>query len=222
MTSSPAANGSLLMTVARRAMVDNGLQPDFGEAAQKQLSAVTHAATDANTDIRDLRQLLWCSIDNDSSRDLDQLSVADPKSGGAARILVAIADVDAVIKKGTPIDDHARLNTTSVYTAAAIFSMLPERLSTDLTSLGEGQERLSLVIDMTITAAGAVAQSDIYRAKVFNRAKLAYNAVGAWLEGTSRHGSAVASPGPRRAVIASSAARTWRVGLANDRGATGV
>jgi VacB/RNase II family 3'-5' exoribonuclease len=185
MTSSPAANGSLLMTVARRAMDDNGLEPDFGEAAQKQLSSITHAATDAGTDVRDLRQLLWCSIDNDSSRDLDQLSVADPQSGGAVKILVAIADVDAVIKKGTPIDDHARLNTTSVYTAAAIFAMLPERLSTDLTSLGEGQERLSLVIDMTITAAGAVAQSDIYRAKVCNRAKLAYNAVGAWLEGTS-------------------------------------
>jgi VacB/RNase II family 3'-5' exoribonuclease len=184
MISSPAANGSLLMTVARRAMIDNGLQPDFGDAAQKQLAAIVQAASDASAAISDLRHLLWCSIDNDSSRDLDQLSVADPQNGGAVRILVAIADVDAVVKKGSPIDDHARINTTSVYTAAAIFSMLPEKLSTDLTSLGAGHERLALVIDMTVTAAGAVAQSNIYRARVFNRAKLAYNAVGAWLEGS--------------------------------------
>src|SRR5580698_8217006 len=183
MKSSPAADGSLLMTVARRAMIDNGLQPDFNDAAQKQLSTIVQAAADGGADIRDLRHLLWCSIDNDSSRDLDQLSVADPQSGGAVKILVAIADVDALVKNGSPIDAHARINTTSVYTPAAIFSMLPERLSTDLTSLGEGQERLALIIDMSISAAGSVAQSDIYRAKVFNRAKLAYNAVGAWLEG---------------------------------------
>jgi len=96
---------------------------------------------------------------------------------------VAIADVDALVKSGSPIDSHARVNTTSVYTAAAIFSMLPEKLSTDLTSLAEGQERLSVVVEMTISAAGTVTQSDIYRARVFNRAKLAYNAVGAWLAG---------------------------------------
>src|ERR1700760_1544922 len=117
MTSSPAADGSLLMTVARRAMIDNGLQPDFGDAAQKQLAAIAAAASDGSADVRDLRSLLWCSIDNDSSRDLDQLSVADPQSGGAVKILVAIADVDAVVKNGSPIDAHARINTTSVYTA---------------------------------------------------------------------------------------------------------
>jgi VacB/RNase II family 3'-5' exoribonuclease len=193
MTSSPAANGSLLMTVARRAMIDNGLQPDFGDAAQQQLSSISQAATDAGAEIRDLRHLLWCSIDNDSSRDLDQLSVADAQNGGAVKILVAIADVDAVVKKDSPIDAHARINTTSVYTAAAIFSMLPERLSTDLTSLGEGQERLALIIDMTISAAGAVTQSDLYRAKVLNRAKLAYNAVGAWLEGSGPKPSAISA-----------------------------
>src|SRR4029077_9622854 len=122
--------------------------------------------------IRDLQQLLWASIDNDSSRDLDQLTVADPASGGAVRILVAIADVDAVVKPGSPIDAHARANTTSVYTPAQIFSMLPEKLSTDLTSLGAGAERLALVIDMTVNAAGAIVQSDVYRARVLNRAKL--------------------------------------------------
>ena len=222
MTSSPAANGSLLTTVARRAMVDNGLQPDFGDAAQKQLSSIVQAATDAGADIRDLRHLLWASIDNDTSRDLDQLSVADPQSGGAVKILVAIADVDAVVKKGSPIDDHTRINTTSVYTAAAIFSMLPEKLSTDLTSLGEGQERLAMVIDMTITSAGAVTQSDLYRARVLNRAKLAYNAVGAWLAAKGpaprrrcrgrRHGSATSDSRSGRSVAAPSPPQPGRAG----------
>src|SRR5271154_1106260 len=135
MTNLPAANASLLLTVARRAMLDNGLAPDFGDAAETQLKSITQAATDAGSHIRDLQHLLWCSIDNDSSRDLDQLTVAESQSGGAVKILVAIADVDAVVKKGSPIDKHAGVNTTSVYTAAAIFSMLPEKLSTDLTSL---------------------------------------------------------------------------------------
>jgi VacB/RNase II family 3'-5' exoribonuclease len=193
MANSPAADGSLLLTVARRAMIDNGLEPDFGDAALKQLSTMTQAATEASADIRDLRQLLWCSIDNDTSRDLDQLSVADPQSGGAVKILVAIADVDALVRVGSPIDAHARGNTTSVYTAAAIFSMLPERLSTDLTSLGQGQERLSLVIEMTVSAAGAVTQTDIYRARVLNRAKLAYNAVGAWLQGSAPAPTAISA-----------------------------
>jgi VacB/RNase II family 3'-5' exoribonuclease len=183
MNSSTAGPNSLLMNVARQAMTNNGLQPDFSEAALKQLASITAPASESGADIRDLRRLLWASIDNDTSRDLDQLTVADEASSGAVRILVAIADVDAVIKPGSPIDDHARINTTSVYTPAAIFSMLPERLSTDLTSLGEGQERLALIIDMTIGPAGAIVQSDLYRARVFNRAKLAYNAVGAWLAG---------------------------------------
>jgi VacB/RNase II family 3'-5' exoribonuclease len=193
MNSSPAASGSLLLTVARGAMVANGLEPDFGAAAEKQLASIVQPATDAGADIRDLRPLLWASIDNDSSRDLDQLTVAVPQSGGATKILVAIADVDAVVKPGSAIDEHARANTTSVYTAAAIFSMLPERLSTDLTSLGEGQERLALVIEMTITPEGAVTQSDLYRARVLNRAKLAYNAVGAWLQGQAAAPARVAA-----------------------------
>jgi VacB/RNase II family 3'-5' exoribonuclease len=193
MNTTPAAQGSFLLNVARQAMTNNGLQPDFGDAALKQMASITAAARDPSPDIRDLRQLLWCSIDNDNSRDLDQLSVADPSSPGATRILVAIADVDAVVKPGSPIDDHARINTTSVYTPAAIFSMLPEKLSTDLTSLGESQERLALVADMTINAAGVVVQSDLYRAWVVNRAKLAYNAVGAWLAGTGPAPAGVAA-----------------------------
>jgi VacB/RNase II family 3'-5' exoribonuclease len=195
MNSSTAAPSSTLMNVARQAMTDNGLLPDFGDAAVKQIASITTPARDSSPDIRDLRQLLWASIDNDNSRDLDQLTVADQASSGAVKILVAIADVDAVIKPGSPIDDHARVNTTSVYTPAAIFSMLPEKLSTDLTSLGESQERLALIIDMTINAAGAITQSEVYRARVVNRAKLAYNVVGAWLTGNG-------SPPPGVAAVA--------------------
>jgi exoribonuclease-2 len=138
--------------------------------------------------------LLWASIDNDDSLDLDQLSVAEPLAGGAVRILVAIADVDALVGIGSPVDDHARTNTTSVYTAAQIFPMLPEKLSTNLTSLAADQDRASLVIEMTVGANGAVTDSAIYRALVRNRAKLAYNSVAAWLDGQA------APPGPVAAV----------------------
>jgi exoribonuclease-2 len=176
-------NGTDLKSVARRAMLEHGLEPDFPAAANAQLQSIAAPAMDHGPQVRDLRSLLWCSIDNDDSRDLDQLSVAVPLAAQAARILVAIADVDATIVRGSPIDEHARRNTTSVYTAAQIFPMLPERLSTDLTSLAAGQERLSVVIDMTVAADGSVTASDIYRAVVVNRAKLAYNSVAAWLDG---------------------------------------
>jgi len=166
-------------------MAERGLEADFSPAAKAETEAFTGAARESGSSIRDLRALPWCSIDNDDSRDLDQLSVAQPSAGGAARILVAVADVDALVKKGSAIDGHARANTTSVYTAAAIFPMLPERLSTDLTSLNDGQERLSMVIDMTVAREGTVTASDVYRAMVQNKAKLAYNVVGAWLEGTA-------------------------------------
>jgi exoribonuclease-2 len=183
----------MLLNIARQAMTNNGLLPDFGDAVLKQMASITAAATNMSPGIRDLRHLLWASIDNDNSRDLDQLTVADSASDGAVKILVAIADVDAVVKPGSPIDDHARINTTSVYTPAAIFSMLPEKLSTDLTSLGENQERLAVVVDMAVNAAGAVVSSDLYGARVVNRAKLAYNAVGAWLAGNGPPPSGVAA-----------------------------
>jgi exoribonuclease-2 len=170
-----------LKSIARGAMLDYGLLPDFSAPALAQTSSITHPSSDPS--IRDLRALLWASIDNDDSRDLDQLSVAEPLAGGTVKILVAIADVDAIVKIGSPIDDHARANTTSVYTAAQVFPMLPEKLSTNLTSLAAGQERVSLVIEMTIAAGGALTGSDIYRARVLNRAKLAYNSVAAWLDG---------------------------------------
>ena len=165
-------------------MTQRGLQPDFSPAALAETEAIGKAATDTNPSIRDLRDLLWCSIDNDDSLDLDQLSVVAPMPDGGVKILVAVADVDALVKVGSAIDGHARANTTSVYTAAEIFPMLPEKLSTDLTSLGQDEPRLAIVIEMVVLGDGTVAGSDLYRAVVLNRAKLAYNGVAAWLDGT--------------------------------------
>jgi VacB/RNase II family 3'-5' exoribonuclease len=183
MTPPDRANSDLLDGIARRAMLDRGLLPEFSAAALAQTEAIAVPAAPTDPDIRDMRALPWASIDNDDSRDLDQLSVAQPQSGGVVRILVAIADVDAIVHRGSPIDEHARHNTTSVYTVPRIFPMLPEKLSTNLTSLGQGQERLALVIDMTVAPDGEVTASEVYRALVRNQAKLAYNGVGAWLEG---------------------------------------
>ena len=191
------SNTSDLRSIARRVMRERGLLPDFSAQVRSESDAIRQAATDSSPHIRDLRALLWASIDNDDSRDLDQLSVAVPLAAGAGalavvgavagavKILVAIADVDATVKAGSAIDGHAQNNTTSVYTAAQIFPMLPEKLSTDLTSLGQDQERLAVVIEMTIDGQSRVAQSDVYRALVLNKAKLAYNSVAAWLDGVA-------------------------------------
>ena len=166
-------------------MAERGLLPDFAPAVVAETEAIRQAATDASPAIRDLRDLLWCSIDNDDSRDLDQLTVTAPGRNGTVTVLVAVADVDALVGKGSAIDDHARANTTSVYTAAEIFPMLPEKLSTDLTSLGQDQPRLAIVVEMAVAPDGTVGGSDVYRALVRNRAKLAYNGVAAWLDGTA-------------------------------------
>lgn len=171
----------LLQDLARQAMIDRGLEPDYPQAAVRQVEALKGPAEIA--DARDLRHLLWCSIDNDDSRDLDQLTAADGSETGPVRIQVAIADVDALIHKGTPVDDHARLNTTSVYTPARIFAMLPERLSTDLTSLNAETDRMAVVVDYVVQPDGSLGHSEIYRAQVRNKAKLAYNGVAAWLNG---------------------------------------
>ena len=180
-----AQNRKELKAIARRVMTERGLLPDFSAAAMAEADAIGKPAAETGPSIRDLSGLLWASIDNDDSRDLDQLSVAEPTAGGVVKIFVAVADVDASVKKDSAIDDHARTNTTSVYTAAEVFPMLPEKLSTDLTSLGEGQKRLAIVIEMAVGADGTVNESDVYRAVVLNRAKLAYNGVAAWLDGTT-------------------------------------
>ena len=162
-------------------MLERGLAPDFSDAAKQQADSIHEAAHEDG--LRDMRSLLWCSIDNDDSRDLDQLTVAEDLGGGKVRCLIAVADVDAIVKRGSPIDDHAQQNTTSVYTAARIFPMLPEKLSTDLTSLNENEERVAMVIDVEVASDGSVTGGDVYRAVVHNKAKLAYNSVGMWLEG---------------------------------------
>jgi exoribonuclease-2 len=182
-----------LRAIAHDAMIQRGLLPDFSQAVLDQTQRIACAATISGPEIRDLRRLVWASIDNDDSRDLDQLSVAQAGADGTVRILVAIADVDALVVKNSAIDGHALTNTTSVYTAAEVFPMLPERLSTDLTSLGEGQERLAIVIDMSVSPDGTVAAAEIYRTMVLNHAKLAYNGVGAWLGGTGSPPSKVAA-----------------------------
>ncbi len=193
MTTTPPAGRQQLQGIAHAAMLQRGLLPDFSPAVLAETRQIAQAAAPSGAGIRDLRGLLWASIDNDDSRDLDQLSVAEPGALGAVKILVAIADVDALVSKDCAIDGHAWTNTTSVYTAAKVFPMLPERLSTDLTSLGEGEERLSIVIEMVVAADGAVTGSDIYRAVVLNRAKLAYDSVAAWLEGTAPAPAALAA-----------------------------
>ena len=174
--------GKSLRGIAHDVMLQRGLLPDFSDAVLRELKEILGPAASSDPSVRDLRDPLWFSIDNDDSRDLDQLSVAEER-GNAVRVLVAVADVDAVVKKGSAIDGHASNNTTSVYTAGGTFPMLPERLSTDLTSLGEGVERLAIVADMTVASDGTVTAGDIYRAKVVNKAKLAYNSVAAWLDG---------------------------------------
>src|SRR5271169_5681518 len=113
-----------LHEIARRAMREKGLMPDFPKAALDQLEAIAGPAPVKGDGLGDLRSLLWASIDNDDSRDLDQLSVAEALQSGNVKVLVAIADVDALVNKGTPLDDRAAQNTTSVYTAGGVFPML--------------------------------------------------------------------------------------------------
>jgi len=174
---------SILQRIAHRVMLERGLFPDFPPQALAELDGIKGPATRTEESTRDLRDLLWCSIDNDDSRDLDQLTVAVALPDGATKVLVAIADVDAVVKKRSAIDDHARQNTTSVYTTAEVFSMLPEKLSTDFTSLNHETDRLAIVIEMVLAEKGSLQSSNLYRATVRNHAKLAYNSVAAWLEG---------------------------------------
>src|SRR5438477_5483724 len=172
-----ACHRDVLTGLAHQAMIDRGLEPDFDPQIEHQLSTINTPASDNDSSIRDMRDLLWCSIDNDDSRDLDQLTVAEDLGGGYVRVLVAVADVDALVKTGTPIDDHARQNTTSVYTAAKIFPMLPEKLSTDLTSLNEAEDRVAMIVDITVAGDGSVTYGDVYRDMVRNCDKQAYNLV---------------------------------------------
>lgn len=173
-----------LASLAHQVMLEKGLQPDFSREELQQLSHLTMPAP-IDQNYPDHRSFLWCSIDNDDSRDLDQLTYAEKGSNGETTLWIAIADVDALVDKDTPIDVHARINTTSVYTPAKIFPMLPEQLSTNLTSLNEGEDRLAIVVRIKINSIGEVEESFIAQAIVHNYAKLTYSAIGRWLEGES-------------------------------------
>jgi len=183
MAPSRESERALLLRVARQAMIDHGLEPDFPPATLTEAGSLS-AAVSPDGVARDLRALPWCSIDNDDSRDLDQLTMADSPSGKCTTIRVAVADVSATVAPGSALDRHARTNTTSVYTPPRNFPMLPDRLSTDLTSLNADVDRLAVVTEISVGDDGTCGESTVYRALVHNHAKLAYHAVGAWLEGS--------------------------------------
>ncbi len=172
-----------LLDIARLAMVSRGLEPDFPKNALRELAGITAGATEQNEKLPDMTHFLWCSIDNDDSMDLDQVTVAESLPTGGVKIRVGVADVGAVVKIGGPIDQHAKSNTTSVYTEVKVFPMLPEKLSTNLTSLSEGEVRIAFIMEMVVNQKGEVESSTVYRALVRNQAKLAYNSVSDWLEG---------------------------------------
>jgi ribonuclease R len=184
MTANEKRHRAILQTIAQRAMLERGLLADFSTEALAELGKIEVPAPTNSESVRDLGDLPWASIDNDDSRDLDQLTVAEAMPEGRVKILVAVADVDSLVKNGSALDEHARHNTTSVYTAGGIFPMLPEKLSTNLTSLNLNEDRLSIVVEMVVGPDGALEESAIYRASVRNHAKLAYDSVAAWLEGT--------------------------------------
>lgn len=172
-----------LRELARRAMLDHGFLVELPADARRQLALETPVPPRA-PGMRDLTSWYWSSIDNDESRDLDQLEYA---VGEAAeiRLYVAIADVDLLVPAETPLDSAARHNTVSVYTGVQVFPMLPERLSTDLSSLGQDEGRAAVVIEMLVNEAGEVLESSVYPALVRNHARLTYDGVTAWLDGQS-------------------------------------
>jgi exoribonuclease-2 len=188
-----ARRKGVLEQIARRAMKEYGFLPDFSADALRELETVQKVDRAEESPGVDLRHLLWASIDNDDSLDLDQLTVAEALTDTQVKVLVAVADVAALVKKNSAIDAHARQNTTSVYTAGRIFPMLPEKLSTDLTSLNYHEDRPAMIIEMVIGDGGVMQGSNIYRARVRNHAKLAYNSVAAWLEGKGPMPAAVAA-----------------------------
>jgi exoribonuclease-2 len=182
----PSRNHVDLQATARQVMIAHGFEPEYPPQVQPQLNDLkAHPPLVApSADVRDLRSLLWSSIDNDTSRDLDQIEVAEALPNGETKVMVGIADVDAFVAKNTPIDQHAAKETTTVYTGVRNFSMLPEQLSTGTTSLLEVEDELSVVIEFVVAADGTIHSGAVYRAVVHNKAQLAYNAVGAWLENT--------------------------------------
>ncbi len=182
-----------LASVATRALHEKGFVPELDDAAQRELAALRPPAPAPDGDVRDLRALLWSSIDNTTSRDLDQIEFAETLPEGGVRLRIGIADVDVLIGKGSALDRHAEANATSVYTGGAVYPMLPEQVSTGLTSLNEGEERVVLVVELRLGADGSSLGHDVYRALAVNRAKLAYESLGPWLEGCGAEPAALAA-----------------------------
>jgi VacB/RNase II family 3'-5' exoribonuclease len=190
-----------LVAAARQEMIERGFHPDFPPDVTAQAAALPDdPALSGNGNARDLRGLLWSSIDNDTSRDLDQIEVAEP-AGDGIRIRVGIANVDGDVPAGSPIDRYAADETTSVYAAVTTFPMLPERLSTDLTSLAENRDRAAVVIEMVVEPDGSISDSSVCAALVHNRAQLTYHGVGPWLEGTAAPPPKVAESGDLQAQL---------------------
>ena len=190
-----------LQATAKEIMMQHGFQPDFAPEVTAQLAALKQHPSTPYNGVRDLRNLLWSSIDNDTSRDLDQIEVAEGDLNGDVKIMVGIADVDSCVARQTPIDQHAARETTTVYTGVRNFPMLPEELSTGATSLLENQDLLSIVIEFVVDSEGNLKSQDVYRALVRNKAQLQYNSVGAWLEGKAAAPAKVAASSDLQAQL---------------------
>ncbi|MGA3370768.1 MAG: RNB domain-containing ribonuclease [Terracidiphilus sp.] len=185
-----------LVAAAHAAMIEHGFQPDYPAGTDAELAAIqAHPELPAAQGAHDLRSLLWSSIDNDTSKDLDQIEWAEQLPDGRIRVLVGVADVDARVHLGSIIDSHAKSETTSVYTGVKVFPMLPAELSEGITSLNENEDRMAHVIEFSVDPAGTASDGKVYAALVRNRAQLAYNSVGAWLEGTGPAPAKVAANG---------------------------
>ena len=190
-----------LVAAAHASMIEHGFQPDFPAGTQTELAAIeAQPAVPAADGLADLRNLLWSSIDNDTSKDLDQIEWAEQLPDGRIRVLIGVADVDARVSRGTVIDKHAQFETTSVYTGVSIFPMLPTELSEGITSLNENQDRAAIVVEYSVDSNGATSDEKAYRALVRNRAQLAYPSIGAWLDGK-------AAPPPKVAASSDLAAQ---------------
>src|ERR1035441_6563022 len=191
-----------LIAAAHAVMIERGFQPDFPQGTDTQLAAIkAHPELPAAPGAQDLRGLLWSSIDNDTSKDLDQIEWAEQLPDGRIRVLVGVADVDSRVPRGTVIDKHAQFETTSVYTGVTVFPMLPAELSEGITSLNENQDRVAVVIEFAVDSAGTASDSKAYRALVRNRAQLAYPSIGAWLEGKGQAPPKVAASSDLAALI---------------------
>jgi exoribonuclease R len=205
MTNPPPAQS--LRSAAVAAMVKNGFEPNFSPAVMSEVRSLHEPADDPlPPGVRDLRGLPWSSIDNQESRDLDQIEVAERVADGSIRIRIGVADVDTLVHLGSAADEHAAKNTTSVYTGVAVFPMLPDRLSCDLSSLNEAEDRLAVVVEFDVASDGGLGKASVYRALVRNQAKLVYESVGLWLEGK----------GPAPAAIAASSAQTEQLRIQDE------